>query len=572
MLSAARPPRARGLSARLYILLLVVAVLAPVLLLAGILGQRLMQAERARFEGDVTASTRAVAAVIERELAGLTDTLEALAASPSLATGDLQEFHQQAASLNGTLGISTFLRDAATGRQIVNSLVPWGQPLATRSSLAAWDAQLRASPAPIVSDHYIGITGGQHSFAVAIAVHDAQQRVAYLLHQDIPAERLRAVLAGIELRPGWVAALVDRKGVVLARSRKHAETVGQRATLADSLSRTPGDLSGHMLDREAREVFYAVRRSALSGWSVFVSAPTEDVELPLRRMQQAGILGSALLLSGSLLIAWWLGSRLARSVQSLAESGEALEQQAGPGHGGNADPRGERGGRGAGPRRPARGEADRRQHLMLQELNHRVKNTLATVQALAALTARETTDLSTYRSRLVERLSGLARTHALLTEANWQGAELADLLRSELSIHDSRPRSATARIALEGPPVSIPAAKAPALGMVIHELATNAAKYGALSVPEGRLRVSWTRSCRGDAGEPMLDLLWDEVGGPPVTPPTCEGFGTRMIRQGLARQLGATVRTDFAPAGLRLTLSMPLEAVEQDRVPSMAVN
>ena len=567
MLSEAKPPRMPGLSVRLYVLLLVGAVLAPVLLLAGLLGQRLVASERAGFEADVTASAKSIAAVIERELTGLIETMEALAVSPPLASGDLQAFHQQAASLNGTLGVATFLRDPATGRQVLNSLIPWGQPLPTRSSLAPWDARLRSAAAPIVSDHFVGITGGSDRFAVAMPVRDAEQRVAYLLHLSIPAERLRSILAGIDMRPGWVGALVDRQGIVVARSRSHAEAVGERATIADRLAATPGELSGHTLDRDGREIFFAARRSAISGWAIVASAPTEDVELPLRRMSRAGALGFALLVGGSILAAWLLGARLARSVQGLAAFGAVLDAGRAAGTTAAVTPIREVNEVGAVLARSAsaRVEADRQQHLMLQELNHRVKNTLATVQALASLTARKAGDVESYRSRLVERLSGLARTHTLLTDANWEGADLAAMLRSELAIHDGRAGPATMRVDLEGPPVLIPAAKVAALGMLFHELATNAAKYGALSLPEGRIRVRWTRigsdaGGRDAGGRPVLELAWEESGGPPVSQPAREGFGTRMIRQGLARQLDARVVADFAPTGLRLALSMPLLA------------
>lgn len=558
-LSAATEIGTPGMPARMHVVALVAAVFIPILLLSAILGERLMASERTRFEGDVAASARSIGAVTERELVGLIETLEALSVSSALATGDIQEFHNQASTLSRTLGLGIVLRDAETGRQLANTLVPWGQPLPGRSSLVPWDAALRRSSSAIVSDHYVGILGGIHSFAVAMAVRDADGHARYLLHLGIPVERLRVVLASIAMRPGWVAAVVDRTGTVVARSNLHAEAVGQRAIMADRLSEADAGSSGRVRDREGRDVFYAVHRSAAFGWLVVTLAPTEDVEGPLLRMLRIGALAFGVLAGGSLLGAWLHGSRLTHPIQALAAFGASLDQ------GINAPavvtPLREVNQVGATLARAAvaRAEADRRQRLILNELNHRVKNTLATVQALTTLTAREASDIRSYRDRLVARLAGLARTQVLLTNSEWRGAQLRDLLYTELEIHDGGQTTGAPRVDLAGPAVLIASSKVVALGMVVHELATNAAKYGALSVPEGRLHVRWTTIGQDDAGRPVLRLDWEEIGGPPVTLPTREGFGTRMIRKGLSRQLGATIQAEYRPSGLRFTLTMPIE-------------
>lgn len=195
-------------------------------------------------------------------------------------------------------------------------------------------------------------------------------------------------------------------------------------------------------------------------------------------------------------------------------------------------------------------QAEERLRLMMDELNHRVKNTLATVQAVVALSARSAADVADYKARVVSRLSGLAKTSDLLTHSNWVGADLRAILCGELDIYDD---DAGTRVKLEGPSVMLPASMAVSLSMVIHELTTNAAKYGALSVPQGRVEVTWR--ARGDKGHQRLTLTWIERDGPRVTPPTRNGFGSKMIQEALAQEANADIQVKYDPDGLRFSVS-----------------
>ena len=190
-----------------------------------------------------------------------------------------------------------------------------------------------------------------------------------------------------------------------------------------------------------------------------------------------------------------------------------------------------------------RRRAEELQRLMINELNHRVKNTLATVQSVAGQTLRNATDLGDARESLTVRLLALARGHDILTRESWDGAELVDIVGSVVSAHGD-----AARFALDGPPVRLAPKATLALSMALHELMTNAAKYGALSNGDGQVRLTWRRT-RDDAGERLL-LRWEEVDGPPVNTPTRQGFGSRLITGGLARELGGEVRLDYPPGGV----------------------
>lgn len=191
-----------------------------------------------------------------------------------------------------------------------------------------------------------------------------------------------------------------------------------------------------------------------------------------------------------------------------------------------------------------------RQKLMIDELNHRVKNTLATVQSIAMQTARSHADPRSFAESFQARLLALSHTHDLLTRSHWEGASLRAILEHETEAHGSH------RISLNGPPVALEPSPALSFGMIFHELATNAAKYGALSVPEGQVLVDWAVS---DLKKPVLHLSWRERGGPPAAPPTRRGFGSRLIERNVRHDLSGAVELDYAVAGFSAEFSVPLD-------------
>ena len=193
---------------------------------------------------------------------------------------------------------------------------------------------------------------------------------------------------------------------------------------------------------------------------------------------------------------------------------------------------------------------DRQQKLLLDELNHRVKNTLATVQAIADQTLRTSADPVSFQKHFEARLMALSATHNLLTATNWTGADLREV--AQLEFHPFGPE----RYRLAGPAVELSPSRALALGLVFHELATNAAKYGALAGGEGRVEVVWRVRKLGDATE--LEIDWSEHDGPPVAPPGRRGFGSRLIERSLRGQLGGEATLNYAPRGVRCHVRLPL--------------
>jgi two-component sensor histidine kinase len=194
--------------------------------------------------------------------------------------------------------------------------------------------------------------------------------------------------------------------------------------------------------------------------------------------------------------------------------------------------------------------AEEQQKLLVDELNHRVKNTLATVQAIAAQTLRTNEDPAAFRHAFEARLMALSATHDLLTQTSWRSAGLRDVVQVEFRPYDP------ARYRLDGPDVNLSPSEALTLGLLFHELATNAAKHGALSNATGVVGVAWR--VREGRDERRLVLEWRESGGPPVVPPQRRGFGSRLIERSLKGQLGGSANLHFAPNGLHCHVELPL--------------
>lgn len=202
-------------------------------------------------------------------------------------------------------------------------------------------------------------------------------------------------------------------------------------------------------------------------------------------------------------------------------------------------------------------EAQRHQRLLIDELNHRVKNTLAIIQSIATQTLRSSDIPPKAREAFMARLMALASAHDILTSEKWDGAELRDLLVEVLRIHSG----AQGRITLEGPAIRLRPQSAVAVAMATHELATNALKYGALSNDEGFVEIHWV--VEGQPGSEALRLNWSERGGPLVAPPSEKGFGSRLLEQGIARELKGDAHLEFGPTGVVCTITAPLAEIHR---------
>jgi two-component sensor histidine kinase/integral membrane sensor domain MASE1 len=205
-----------------------------------------------------------------------------------------------------------------------------------------------------------------------------------------------------------------------------------------------------------------------------------------------------------------------------------------------------------------RRRSEERQALLIGELDHRVKNALERVATLIISTRRGAGDVDRFVEALTGRIHSMARAHQLLSRERWMGVDLHDLVNEHLEAY-----AAPGRILVDGPRIKLTADATQALSMVLHELATNAAKYGALSPAGGRIEVRWqiAQAPSDAAAAPALQLTWLERDGPPVSPPTRTGFGSKVIREPVVYELGGKVKLTFPPEGVRCVIEVPMERV-----------
>lgn len=199
-----------------------------------------------------------------------------------------------------------------------------------------------------------------------------------------------------------------------------------------------------------------------------------------------------------------------------------------------------------------RRQAEEHQKFLLEELNHRAKNILSTVAGIASRTAKTSTSVSEFSDKFSARLQSLGRAHTLLTAKNWRTTTLAELAKEILSPHQ---REESVQIEMDGPPLELKPKAALSLTMILHELSTNAVKYGALSTPEGKLSIGWNETA-SNSGQ-MIHLHWHETGVLGVTPPIRIGFGSKLIEASTRHDLGGEVTVNYGSDGVRYDFKFP---------------
>ena len=197
-------------------------------------------------------------------------------------------------------------------------------------------------------------------------------------------------------------------------------------------------------------------------------------------------------------------------------------------------------------------------HMLLREITHRSKNLLAIIQAMARQTVKDSLTAEDFEQRLSLRLRGLAASHELLAAQDWHGAHLEELVKGQIG--HLLEQYAT-RIGMAGPSLFVKPEAAQNIGLALNELATNAARFGALSNDDGRVEISWRIDSLQDEPTPRLHVTWNEFGGPVVAPPQRQGFGHKVVERVAARALDGSVSLTFAPTGLQWSLHIPISFV-----------
>jgi two-component sensor histidine kinase len=488
--------------------LLVAGTTLPLIIFAAVIVFNNYKQVRKDATQRVLETTRSVRLVLDSEVQRITGGLQVLALTDALHNGDFESFRPIAAGFLEQYGKDSVVLVAdREGRQLFSSVTADTASLPQRNNRDIV-TKVFETKRPQYSNLFVGSVKHQLIITVEVPVF-RDGNVIYDISFSPPISIFQGILEKQRPSADWTIAIFDADRKNFARVPNPQETVGKHASplLSDEMGRK-SEATLLTVSLEGVPLITTFARSSLTGWSVGAGIAESSLVGPLwRNLAFTSLIGGLLLLFG-LAFAVRMAATIAR--------GEML-------HG-----------------------------LLIDELNHRVKNTLAILQAIAVQTFRSAS--RTEREKFEGRLGALAEAHNLLSKEKWQGSDLQDVVDRVLQPYSL---NSADRIRRFGPPVPLSPRLAVVLSMIVHEIATNAAKYGALSNDSGTVALDW--EVVTEAGKPMLRLIWAEAGGPLVTAPVQRGFGSRLIERSARDQLGGEATVDFLPRGVVYTVTCALE-------------
>ncbi len=520
------------------------ALTLPLAALAIFAFRELGELDEDAVEERIAQVARSLAANVDRELSRAMVTLETLATSLALEKDDLAAFHAQARRAISPDQAGILLVDR-TLKQILNSRAPFGTDLPPTSDPETAN-RVFATGERQVSDAFLGVVSKTHVINLEVPVIQGTS-VRYVLIMAVDAKRFATLLEAQGLTSEWMTEIIDRKGVVLARSQKHEEFVGRQVDpeLLAAKRTSKGIFQARAASGE--RILGASARSGIAGWLVSATLPVAVAESSRRRgrLFSIALIGTGLGLGVAL--AFVFGAYITRPLSAATQAaadlgrGEIVDYTSVPLQEANTL---------TFALSEASKELRRRQdhsEFLLRELAHRSKNQLAVIMGMATQTARHTSSMQEFVDQFSRRLQGLAKSQELIVEGQWTGAPLEALVRAHLDLFGVEERAE-----ISGPPVLVDPNTAQNLGFALHELATNATKYGALSTPDAHLRVRWELTTDG-----RLHIHWIESGIARSEPPTRKGFGSLVVTKLVPQALQGTATTEFSAEGFHWHLDIP---------------
>lgn len=542
-----------------FFLVISVCVIAlPILALFALLLLQLEDNERQALERRMEREAASVAASAERMLHDMAISLRLVSTSPELLSGDLEAFHQRTRlSLTGSDLFVVLVSSA--GRQVVNTRVGFDAPLGMTGNMKAVESVL-GSGSLQVSDVFVGKTSGHHVFNVMQPVPGKSPAAPGALIMTRNASDVASLLPVSGLPAGWTSAIADGSGNVVA-------SVGALPMAAGSplpsplMARMEQPLGVTALLMGKAQSIAAYAKLNEWPWRAVIWGPVATAQTSILTTWRFLIVGGLGLIALAIGAAVFLARRLENSVLAIAAMADGLAR------GEIVSPVTSRiseldtVGKAISNASFDRSEAEQQIRLILRELAHRTKNLLTVAQAIIRQTVRQSGDLDEFQTKVDLRLRGLASSIDLLTAENWSRVTLKRLIQTHLSTF----ADGDGRVEVEGEDFVLRPEAVQNLGLALHELATNAMKYGALSRPEGRVSIHW-RWLGGDT----LQLQWREHDGPAVKQPDRKGFGTTVVERHAAAAFSGKAELEFAPGGVRWTLVAPRAALETDEAASLA--
>ena len=456
----------------------------------------------------VVETVRSIRLVLDAEMQRMTGGLQVLSLTNALREGDFDDFRRIVAGFLEQYGRDGVVLVAnSDGRQLFSSVTSDTANLPLRNNRDIVE-KVFASNSPQYSNLFIDAVKKQPIVTVEVPVLQGGE-VSNVISFSPPIGIFQDIVEKQRPSGDWTISIFDRDGINFARVPNPQDTIGKRAspTLFAAMFRAE-EATLPTVSLEGVPLITSFARSSLTGWTVAAGVSENSLVDPLLRdLAITSAIGGVLLLVG-------LGFAV-RMATTIAR-GEMLHD------------------------------------LLVEELNHRVKNTLAILQAIATQTFRSATRAE--REKFEGRLGALAEAHNMLSKEKWQGSELKDVIGRVLQPYLL---NAPERLRMSGPRVPLSPRLAVVLAMIVHEIATNAAKYGALSNDTGRVTLHW--EVISENAIPKLRLIWTESGGPHVSAPIQRGFGSRLIERSARDQLGGEATVDFLPHGVVYTVTCRLE-------------
>ena len=519
-------------------------ILIPALLFSAFLILQFSEQQQEIAAAQVNDTAEIVSNAVDREIYAMMTTGKVLASSPSLAEGQMAGFHARTVAALARSGTSAELVDPSLD-VVLSTLRPFPTP-PTPAHYTETIEKVFATHQPHVSGVFYGQDTDEFMFHVAVPVMQGDS-VPYVLVINKAANALSSVVADRNLPTRWSAIIKDADGRrVFAAVTNDGRMEARDGSSADNpsiLESLGGGPSGDLI--EASVV------SNLSGWTTILAVPNAVIVRPAMRSWLLLISAGALLLLFSVTLGIIFGRRLATPILQLSKQAEAIGLgQPATTIGTDIAEIGEVSKILAQASRDRR-EAEEQNRFLMREMTHRAKNQYALIAAIARRAAKESSDTTEFLATLSEALNSLARSAELLAGRGWESALLAELVRTQLSAFGAGGN----QIELSGPDVRLNPAAAQTIGLALHELATNAVKYGALSVESGKVHITWS-----DDGS-QIRLEWREAGGPPVTEPKHSGFGTLVTQKMTSRGLGGSVEMDYARSGVVWKLAAPRDSI-----------
>lgn len=539
-----------------YLVALAAGVALPLLIFVGYLMMELEANEREILAGETAEDAQLIARSIDRELQDMATTLRLLVTSPELEAGDLRAFHNR--TQNSLRSNSLYILVVnADGQQRLNTRVPFETPLGKISNMPALQSAL-SSGVTEVSNVFFGNTSGKHVFNITMPLPKEISYSGSAMIMTQNAEDLQKLISTEGLPAGWSVAVIDGAGQVVTSLGAHALSSGTPFP-SDTLKLMTG-FKGTIEDVDGdRRQMYGYAQITGWTWKAVVWGPIDAAQASILTTWRQLIAGGAIFLAVGMLIAWLVGRQLRIPIRQIAEMAERI------GKGEIVSPV-ETKIREANQVAVAlsnasfdRSEAEDRIHLILHELVHRTKNILTLIQAMMRQLSRQDTTMEEFQKAISTRLQGLGKSIEALAKEQWAGVSI----RRVIEIHMSTFADAADRVQMQGADFILKAEAVQNFGLILHELATNSVKYGALSVPRGEVHIAWNDLIDEDDGESRLELVWEEKNGPAVREPSRTGFGTTIIKRHAAAAFAGHVEVDFRKEGLCWTLNAPRSSFER---------